>query len=238
MRDLSKYHYIQSIAKSTITELENEIKEGISEREIVRRAENIMRSKGVERFWYYGIGAFVHVGKRTVISESGKDYKPSDNLVRRDDIVTVDLSPELNNFWGDFARTFIVIDGKVSNETVLENNKTYPALEFLEGMRTEKQLHIIFKEVIKPNMTFEEVFLHMNKVIEGADYLNLDFSGNLGHTIEFDKNKRKYFELGNKVKLSDVSYFTFEPHIKHKNGEYGFKKEDIYYFRNGKLNVL
>ncbi|KRE34917.1 hypothetical protein ASG81_22760 [Paenibacillus sp. Soil522] len=87
-------------------------------------------------------------------------------------------------------------------------------------------------------MTFEEVYLYMNGIIKQLDYLNLDFSGNLGHTIEFNKNDRKYFELGNKMPLSEASFFTFEPHIKQMNGEYGFKREDIYYFRNGELLVL
>ncbi|KTD86007.1 hypothetical protein UQ64_18025 [Paenibacillus etheri] len=87
-------------------------------------------------------------------------------------------------------------------------------------------------------MTFEEVYLYMNGVIKQLDYINLDFSGNLGHTIEFNKDNRKYFELGNKMQLSEASFFTFEPHIKHTNGEYGFKREDIYYFRNGELFVL
>jgi Xaa-Pro aminopeptidase len=233
---LSKYLHVQSIAKSTINELKNVIKEGISEREIVCKAEDIMRAKGVNSFWYHGVGAFVHVGKRTTISESGKGYKPSETLVGKNDIVTVDLSPEFNTYWGDYARTFIIIDGTAVGVDVLESSNN--DVELMDGVTVEEKLHKIFRNYIKPDMTFEDVYLHMNEVINQLDYINLDFAGNLGHTIEFNKDNRRYFESGNKNKLSEVTLFTFEPHIKHRNGEYGFKREDIYYFRDGELSVL
>ncbi|WP_081417534.1 M24 family metallopeptidase [Paenibacillus sp. Soil522] len=238
MEIISQYIYVQSIAKATMDELKEFIKEGISEREIVIKAEGILRDKGINIFWYHGIGAFVHVGIRTTISESGKSYKPSDKLVGKNDIVTIDLSPELNTYWGDYARTYVVIDGNVVEEDVLLNSKTEFDMEFLNGIKTEKKLHTQFKHNIKPDMTFEEVYLYMNEVIQQYEYINLDFAGNLGHTIEFNKDSRRYFESENKTKLSEVSLFTFEPHIKHRNGEYGFKREDIYYFRNGELFVL
>lgn len=236
MEQLSNYLHVQAIAKSTISELKNVIKEGISEREIVCKAEDIMRANGVNSFWYHGIGAFVHVGKRTTISESGKGYKPSETLVGRNDIVTVDLSPELNSYWGDYARTFIIIDGKAVGVDALECNNN--EFELMDGVKVEENLHKIFVNYIKPDMTFEDVYLHMNEVINQLDYINLDFAGNLGHTIEFNKDNRRYFESGNKTKLSEVTLFTFEPHIKHRSLEYGFKREDIYYFRDGKLFVL
>lgn len=238
MDQLSQYTYVQSIAKATMSELQQIIKEGIAESEIVYRAEEIMRNKGIHSFWYHGKGAFVHVGRRTTISESGKDYMPTDTLVGRNDIVTIDLSPDLNTFWGDYARTLIVIDGNVIEEYVLADIKNESALEFLHGITTEKELHKVFIEFVKPDMTFEEVYLYMNEVIQGLGYINLDFSGNLGHTIEFNKDHRRYFESGNRMKLSEASLFTFEPHIKHLNGDYGFKRENIYYFRNKELLIL
>ncbi|MFF2089852.1 M24 family metallopeptidase [Paenibacillus sp. NPDC058174] len=233
---LTLYHHVQSIAKTTIDELKQLIKAGMTEREIVFITEKIMRNKGIEHFWYYGIGAFVHVGKRTTISESGRHYSLSEIAVGRNDIVTIDLSPEISNYWGDYARTLTFIDGKVIDEEHTEDNQS--ALEFLHGINTVKKLHNVFMAYIKPDMTFEEVYLHMNEVIQNLGYINLDFSGNLGHSIEFNKDHRKYFELGNKTRLNEVSYFTFEPHIKLKDGAYGYKREDIYYFKNGEAHVL
>lgn len=238
MEHLSQYTYVQSIAKATIRELQEIIKEGITEKEIVHRAEEIMKNKGIHSFWYHGVGAFVHVGKRTIISESGTEYKPSDTFVGRNDIVTIDLSPEINSYWGDYARTLIVIDGNVIAEDGLANTQNESAAEFLHGINAEKELHNKFIDFVRPDMTFEEVYFYMNEAIQQLGYINLDFSGNLGHTIEFNKNQRRYLESGNKMKLSEGSLFTFEPHIKYSNGEYGFKRENIYYFRNGELLVL
>lgn len=54
--------------------------------------------------------------------------------------------------------------------------------------------------------------------------------GNLGHSIVRIKSDRIYIEKGNKVKLGEVNYFTFEPHIALPDSMYGYKKENIYYF--------
>ena len=60
--------------------------------------------------------------------------------------------------------------------------------------------------------------------------MNLDFKGNLGHSIVKTKGDRIYIEKGNKTKLGAVNYFTFEPHIAFPNSKYGYKIENIYYF--------
>lgn len=58
---------------------------------------------------------------------------------------------------------------------------------------------------------------------------NLDFAGNLGHSIVESKDDRIYIEKGNRRKLSEVKMFIFEPHISTPNSKYGYKREDIYY---------
>ena len=60
--------------------------------------------------------------------------------------------------------------------------------------------------------------------------MNLDFMGNLGHSIVKVKSDRIYIEKENKAKLGAVNYFTFEPHIAFHDSKYGYKKENIYYF--------
>lgn len=62
--------------------------------------------------------------------------------------------------------------------------------------------------------------------------------GNLGHSIVKNKDERVYIEKDNPLLLSSVDYFTFEPHISSPNSKYGYKKENIYFFSNGKLVVL
>ena len=57
-----------------------------------------MKQKGINSYWYYNLGAMVFVGKRTTISISGKDYQPTDLKVKSEDLVTVDLAPEIDGF--------------------------------------------------------------------------------------------------------------------------------------------
>ena len=68
--------------------------------------------------------------------------------------------------------------------------------------------------------------------------MNLDFSGNLGHSIERRRDDRVYIERGNRIRLGDVAFFTFEPHIGCHGSKYGYKKENIYYFENLNLQEL
>lgn len=62
--------------------------------------------------------------------------------------------------------------------------------------------------------------------------------GNLGHSIATNKDDRIYIEKDNPATLSSVKFFTFEPHIAILNSEYGFKKENVYFFDNDKLVEL
>ena len=87
-------------------------------------------------------------------------------------------------------------------------------------------------------MTFEELYYLMKKKKKNEGYINLDFMGNLGHSIVRNKEDRIYIEKGNKTKLGDVSYFTFEPHISVQGSKYGYKREDIYYFDNNVIRRL
>lgn len=91
---------------------------------------------------------------------------------------------------------------------------------------------------VTPEITFEELYYYINGIIEEKGYINLDFMGNLGHSIVRRKNDRVYTEKGNKMCLGDVSYFTFEPHISVKGSRYGYKRENIYYFKNGVIKEL
>ena len=102
----------------------------------------------------------------------------------------------------------------------------------------EEKLHNELLNCATPDTTFEELYFHINDLITSSGFVNLDFIGNFGHSIVKQKSDRIYIEKGNKNKLSDVNYFTFEPHICFKNSNYGYKKENIYYFQNKKLKEL
>lgn len=228
-----KHKDVQKIAKDTIEYIKTVIHPGMNLLEIRSLCEEKMLSSGADSFWYHNIGAFVFSGEETVLSVSGRKYKTADRIIQNNDIITIDLSPQRNKIWGDYARTIIIEGGKVSQSIADISND-----EWRNGLLMEERLHDKLKEFASPDTTFEELFHYMNGFISDNGYVNLDFLGNLGHSIAKSKIKRIYIEKGNRAKLGSVEFFTFEPHIKKAGGSFGYKKENIYYFNNGELKEL
>lgn len=193
-----EYQQVQKIAKDTIEYAKQNIVAGINLLDIRKMCEDKMLELGADSFWYWDVGAFVFAGNETTISVSGTKYKTSDRMIEQNDIITIDLSPQIEEIWGDYARTIIIQNGVVVEKEYVNN------AEWKSGLIMEDFLH---KEL-------------------------------LGHSIVKQKNDRIYIEKGNMSCLGEVSYFTFEPHISVKNSRYGYKKENIYYFKDGKLKEL
>ena len=220
-----KYKDVQQIAKDTIDFAKKNIKPGMKLLDIRKLCEQKMLELGADSFWYWDVGAFVFAGDETTVSVSGKQYVTSDRIINENDIVTIDLSPQNDNIWGDYARTIILENGVVVDKADVNN------VEWRNGLQMEDGLH-------KELLAFEELYYHINEIITENGFINLDFMGNLGHSIVKNKGDRVYIEKGNKQKLSDVDYFTFEPHISIPRSKYGYKKENIYYFEDSKLVEL
>lgn len=227
-----EYEQVQNIAKDTMEYVRNNIKAGMNLVDIRKMCEDKMLELGADSFWYWDVGAFVFAGDETIISVSGTEYKTSDRTIKLNDIITIDLSPQNKDIWGDYARTIIIQNGEVV-ETVNISNE-----EWRNGLLMEEFLHSEFFKFVTPKTTFEQLYYHMNHVIEEKGFIKLDFLGNLGHSIVKQKIDRIYIEKGNQTCLGDVAYFTFEPHISVEGSKYGYRKENIYYFENDRLNEL
>ena len=192
-----------------------------------------MLELGADSFWYWNIGAFCFSGDETALSVSGREYQTPDRLIAENDIITIDLSPQRENIWGDYARTILVEEGQVVPSMTLIKNPVWK-----QGLQMEQQLHTELLRIVDSSTTFEGLYYHMNQYILQHGFCNLDFMGNLGHSIVKNKANRIYIERGNTKKLSEAHLFTFEPHIGKKDSKWGYKQEDIYYFDNGFLKVL
>ncbi len=221
---------MQNLNRDTIAYISSVIETGMNLNEIRTLCEKYLLSHGADSFWYWDVGAFVFCGKETAVSVSGREYKTSDIKIEKNDIITIDLSPQNNNIWGDYARTIIIENGKVATEVEKIQND-----EWRNGLIMEEYLHKAIREYVTVDTTFEELYYYINTIITEKGYVNLDFMGNLGHSIVMNKNDRIYIEKGNKVKLSSVKAFTFEPHISISDSPYGYKMENIYSFNNDKL---
>lgn len=231
--DWQRYRKMQDLNRAAIKYAADMIKAGMNLQDIKALCENYLLENGADSFWYWDVGAFVFAGDETAVSVSGRDYMAADRTVQENDIITIDLSPQRNNIWGDYARTFVLENGVLCDETDRIKND-----EWRRGLQMEGYLHRTLIDAAAPDMTFEELYYFMNDLIVKKGFLNLDFLGNLGHSIVKDKDDRIYIEKGNHKRLSDVGMFTFEPHISIPDSRYGYKREDIYYFDNGKLIKL
>lgn len=228
-----EYNDLQRIAKETISYIKTIIKPNINLLDVRQLCEEKMLSLGADSFWYWNVGAFVFSGDETIVSISGREYITSDRLISNNDIITIDLSPQNNKIWGDYARTIIIENGEVVDcIDKIQNN------EWRNGLLMEERLHQELIDFVTPQTTFEELYLHINSLIIDKGFINLDFMGNLGHSIAKNKDERVYIEKDNHLLLSSTDYFTFEPHISNPTSKYGYKKENIYYFSNWKLVEL
>ncbi len=228
--EIAAHRAVQDMARETMTYLAETLCPGMPLPELRRLAEDKLRALGADAFWYWDVGAFVFAGEETTLSVSGKTYRTADRVIGENDIITVDLSPSRAGVWGDFARTLIVEDGRVVREPA-----AIRCADWREGLAMEQTLHNAMCAFVTPDTTFEQLYLYINRVITDAGWINLDFLGNLGHSIVARKQDRVYTERGNTARLGDAGIFTFEPHISRPGGAWGYKMEDIYYFAQGEL---
>jgi len=219
---IAEHRKVQHAAKEVLVELTEEIGPDDTEQSIVMRAESAMRRHGIGETWYHDCPALVLLGSRSCASPSGRDYQPSSERVGQTNLVTVDLSPVRNGYWGDCARSFFIENGRVTCTPTLP--------DLAAGAAFLPQLHSAMQVFAQPRTTFHELAMWTAEQLEAAGFLNLDSRKNFGHSIATRREDRLYIKEGNPVALGEVDFFTFEPHVCAVGGRWGFKHEDIFFF--------
>lgn len=230
MSRITQHRVIQAIAKQVLAELGPTLIPTDSEQSIVLRAMRMLAEFGIRQTWYHNCPVRVLAGDRTCLSQSGRDYIPSTEEIGPKTLITVDLSPTEDGIWGDCARSLYIEDGLAA--------RSPKSPEFLWGLQTLSQLHTRMQSFTTPDTTFDQLCEFTKSQMAELGCVHLDFRGNIGHTIETELSRRDFIEPGNTRRLESAELFTFEPHIKAIDGRWGFKHEEIYYFVNGKLEVL
>ncbi|MFM0289154.1 M24 family metallopeptidase [Paraburkholderia megapolitana] len=213
---------VQVAAKEVLQRLAEHITPESTEASIATAAAAMLADRGYPDTWYYSCPALVLLGSRSKVSLSGRIYEPGSEPVGLWNLVTVDLSPRRGDVWGDCARSFYVEEGVARIEPV--------SPEFVSGYETERRLHQKMRLFVRPDTSFHDLYEFANEQIRVEGFENLDFLGNVGHSICARRDDRLYIEAGNHRRLGEVGCFTFEPHISQPGGRWGFKHENIYYF--------
>ncbi len=103
----------------------------------------------------------------------------------------------------------------------------------------EMKLHELFLEWVKEDTTFSDLHRLTNEYLNKHGYINLDYHGNFGHSIENRSSDRVTIIEGVDIVISKYDKpITFEPHICKINGSYGVKHENIYFYHDGKMEDI
>ena len=115
--------------------------------------------------------------------------------------------------------------------------------EYCDVQKIAKETMEYIKTEIRAGMPLSEVrrLCEEKMTMLGADsfwYWDIGAFVFAGDETTVSVSGKEYITADNNMKLGDVSYFTFEPHISTDGSKYGFKREDIYYFDNEVLKKL
>ena len=229
--DLAKYENAQAIARATLVAITDFIRPGATEASLLAECRRLMDARGATGYWWFGIPAVILAGPRLRDSMEGDVYQPSDTPLAADDMLTIDLAPEIRGYWGDCARSFFLKQGVLVTPD-------QAGAEQAEGMAAEAALHAHLLNVALPEMTFQDLHAEMDAKVRSLGFKNLDFLGNYGHNIGEDLHARAFMDAHCTLRLDSVPMFTFEPHIARDGSSLAFKYEEIYRFASGRLRVL
>ncbi|MDE2429492.1 MAG: aminopeptidase P family protein [Burkholderiales bacterium] len=224
---IAEHKKVQLAAKSVLDRLAEAITPDDTEKSIAAKAYDMMKESGYTETWYYDCPALVLLGSRSCVSISGRDYQPCEETVGMSNLVTVDLSPTHQRYWGDCARSFPIENGRVTHSPQL--------LEFRNGLNFLEQMHTQMQKIVRPNTTFGQLFDWANMRIRQNGFVNLDYKNNVGHSIAIDRDDRQYIQSNNQLALGEVPFFSFEPFVRLKGGKWGFKREGIFFFNEAGL---
>jgi methionyl aminopeptidase len=221
--DLTAYKRSQALARDTLTAIRAEIRPGATEASLVTACRQLMDGAGATAYWWYGTPAYILAGDALRASVEGDVYLPREVPLRADDMVTIDLAPEVDGYWGDCARSYFLRNGELVDAESA-------GAEQAEGMATEAALHALLREAANPMMTFRELHGVIADEVARRGYENLDFLGNFGHSIGGDVRRRAFMDAECGERLDSVPLFTFEPHIARPGSPLAFKFEEVYLF--------
>ena len=229
--DLALYAQAQALARDSLRAIADFIRPGATEASLLADCRRLMDARGATAYWWFGVPAVVLAGPRLRDSVEGDVFLPSDTPIAADDMVTIDVAPEIDGYWGDCARSFFMRDG-----TLVAPEDAGP--EQAEGMAAEATLHANLLAVARPEMTFRDLHAEVDAKVKALGFENLDFLANYGHNIGLDLHARAFIDATCTVRLNDVPMFTFEPHIARPGSRLAFKYEEVYRFEEGRLTLL
>ncbi len=204
--EIEKLRKANRIVGETLQFLEENVKPGMTLKEIDQMGEEFLRSKGARPSFkgLYGFPAAVCTSLNEVIIHG----IPDDTKIREGDILGLDIGTEVDGWYGDAAITMPI--GKISE-----------ADEALIACAKDALYHAI--DVIRPGLRFKELSLELENFIKSRGFTPLlSFCGHgIGRKPHEEPEIPNYLEHGSPKsgpKIKNGMVFCLEPMICQKNG--------------------
>jgi len=204
--EIDKLRKANQIVKQTLNYLEENIKPGMTLKEIDAMGEDFIHSKGARPSFkgLYGFPASVCTSLNEVIIHG----VPDDTKVKDGDILGLDIGTELNGWYGDAAVTIPI--GKISEED-----------EKLIACAKDALCYAI--DIIRPGLRFKELSYELEKFIKAKGYAPLlNFCGHgIGRKPHEEPEIPNYLEHGSPKsgpKIKNGMVFCLEPMVCQKVG--------------------
>lgn len=232
--EAEKIYAAQKIAKACHKHMEVFLCPGLTHKQIHDECERFMLENGAESFWTHNDAALILFGDLTKYSAHESPGSLYEGMtVRENDLITIDIAPAIGTGWGDMARSYVIENGK------LVSWKDCHDPDIREGMEMEMKLHDLFVRSVKDDTTFADIYRITDEYLTSHGYINLDYHGNFGHSIENRSEDRvTIIDTSDKIISEYNKPLTFEPHICKKNGKYGIKHENMYFYVNGRIEEI
>ncbi len=204
----------QSITDKTFTDILNEIKEDISEKELERKLICSLYRNGAEGLAFDPIVAF---GKNT----SKPHAHPGETTLKKGDLITLDFGAKYNNYCSDMTRT--VSFGQPTEEM----KKTYNLVLNAQKLALD-QLHAGISG--KTGHEFAASYFREN----GVDDF---FTHSLGHSLGIDIHENPNLSPRNSGLMPENAVVSVEPGLYFPQ-KFGIRIEDIVVFtKKGVINL-
>ena len=225
----------QKIAGAVLDELPAFLRPGLTQAEIAGWCERRMTQLGAEAWWHRGGPALVLFSGLTAYS-GADDPSPlfAGLTVSPFDLVTVDVAPMVRGGWGDKARSYFMTDGKAMTDPY-----AWGDAELIRGYELEMKMHAGMLDFMDEDTSFADLHAFTRGMLDAAGYVNCDYHGNFGHSIENHPDDRvTIIPDEHRSVWAHGRPFTFEPHVRTLDGSFGLKHENMYCFVNGKLEEI
>jgi Xaa-Pro aminopeptidase len=217
VKEPEEIEYIEkavAIADAAYNKVSNEIKAGMTEKQVAWEMEKSLRENGSEAVPFEII---VASGPNAALPH----HRPTDRVINGGEPVLIDMGAKYKGYASDLSRTIYL---------------GAPDDRFIDIYKTVLDAQEAAESIIKSGMTVHQADSAAREVIEKAGYGEL-FGHSLGHGVGLAEHELPHLSPNAGGTLENGMVYTVEPGI-YLSGWGGVRIEDTTVMENGKTRVI